>query len=59
MIEFKNRDDDVQNPACNWYGKYPAHHSAHISGTAAKICRTVDGRNPAPPGMYKTLKTVG
>ena len=20
---------------------------------------TVDGRNPAPPGMYKTLKTMG
>ena len=31
-----------------------------VGKTGKKQCaRTVDGRNPAPPGMYKTLKIMG
>jgi len=30
-----------------------------ILGCASTSCGTVDGRNPAPPGMYKTLTIMG
>ena len=34
-------------------------HRGVICKSSSQLCTTVDGRNPAPPGMYNTLQKMG
>ena len=41
--------------SCLW----GSHRSNFEKQTVVKMVDTVDGRNPAPPGMYKKLVNIG